>query len=176
VVRFWKAPERLADIQRGVVPDTPGDIAWQPRCRPRRQVCKARLRCGDKTVFVTPNRVDVNVNPKLYAPSANARQTQRDEENGMSVQEIADKIRSRVASAGFDRSVKFDTGADGVIVIDGATISTDDAPADCTIKLSLDDLDSLISGDLNPTMAFMTGKIKVEGDMSVAMALSQLIG
>ncbi|MCV3207228.1 SCP2 sterol-binding domain-containing protein [Mesorhizobium sp. YC-39] len=94
----------------------------------------------------------------------------------MSVQEIADKIRSRVASAGFDRSVKFDTGTDGVIVIDGATISTDDAPADCTIKLSLDDLDSLISGDLNPTMAFMSGKIKVEGDMSVAMALSQLIG
>jgi len=94
----------------------------------------------------------------------------------MSVQDIADKIRSRVESSGFDRSVKFDTGADGVIVIDGATISTADAPTDCTIKLSLDDLDSLIAGDLNPTMAFMTGKIKVEGDMSVAMALSQLIG
>ncbi|MER8698848.1 MULTISPECIES: SCP2 sterol-binding domain-containing protein [unclassified Mesorhizobium] len=94
----------------------------------------------------------------------------------MSVQEIADNIRSRVASAGFDRSVKFDTGSDGVIVIDGADVSTTDAPADCTIKLSLDDLDSLISGDLNPTMAFMSGKIKVEGDMSVAMALNQLIG
>lgn len=94
----------------------------------------------------------------------------------MSVQDIADKIRSRVESSGFDRSVKFDTGADGVIVIDGATISTADAATDCTIKLSLDDLDSLIAGDLNPTMAFMTGKIKVEGDMSVAMALSQFIG
>ena len=93
----------------------------------------------------------------------------------MSVQEIAEKIKSRVASSGFDRSVKFDTGADGVIVIDGTTISTTDGPADCTIKLSLDDLDSLISGDLNPTMAFMTGKIKVTGDMSVAMALSQLL-
>ena len=68
----------------------------------------------------------------------------------MSVQEIADKIRSRVASAGFDRSVKFDTGADGVIVIDGATVSNTDAPTDCTIKLSLDDLESLIAGDLNP--------------------------
>jgi putative sterol carrier protein len=29
---------------------------------------------------------------------------------------------------------------------------------------------------LNPTMAFMTGKIKIEGDMSIAMALSQLVG
>jgi putative sterol carrier protein len=94
----------------------------------------------------------------------------------MSVQEIADKIRSRVESAGFDRSVKFDTGDEGVIVIDGATISTTDAPTDCTIKLSLDDLDSLIAGDLNPTMAFMSGRIKVEGDMTVAMALGQLLG
>ncbi len=94
----------------------------------------------------------------------------------MSVQEIAERIKSRVASAGFEHSVKFDTGSNGVIVIDGSTISTTDAPADCTIKLSLDDLDSLIAGDLNPTMAFMSGKIKIEGDMTVAMALSQLLG
>ena len=93
----------------------------------------------------------------------------------MTVEAIADKMKDKVASAGFDRSVKFDTGKDGVIVIDGATISTTDAPTDCTIKLSLGDLESLISGDLNPTTAFMTGKIKVEGDMSVAMALSQVL-
>lgn len=94
----------------------------------------------------------------------------------MSVQEIAEKMKSRVASAGFEHSVKFDTGSDGVIVIDGATVSNTDAPTDCTVKLSLDDLDSLIAGDLNPTMAFMSGKIKIEGDMTVAMALSQLLG
>ena len=94
----------------------------------------------------------------------------------MGVQETADKLRPQVASAGFDRSVKLDTGADGVIVVDGATVSTTDGPADCTIKLSLDDLESLIAGELNPTMAFMQGKLKVEGDMSVAMQLSQLLG
>ena len=93
----------------------------------------------------------------------------------MGVQEIADKMKSRVERSGFDRSVKFDTGADGVIVIDGATISTTDSETDCTIKLALDDLEDLVSGELNPTMAFMSGKIKVEGDMSVAMALSQLL-
>jgi putative sterol carrier protein len=73
-------------------------------------------------------------------------------------------MRARVEGSGFDRSVKFDTGSDGVIVIDGASISTTDAPADCTIKLSLDDLESLVSGELDPTSAFMTGKIKIEGD------------
>ena len=93
----------------------------------------------------------------------------------MNVQDIAASMKARVESSGFDRSVKFDTGGDGVIVIDAATISTVDAPTDCTIKLSLSDLEDLISGELNPTMAFMTGKIKVEGDMSVAMALSQLL-
>jgi putative sterol carrier protein len=94
----------------------------------------------------------------------------------MAIQDIAEKLKPQVAGAGFDRSVKFDTGADGVLLIDGATVSTTDGPADCTIKLSLDDLESLIAGELNPTMAFMSGKLKIEGDMSVAMALSQLIG
>ena len=94
----------------------------------------------------------------------------------MSIQDVAALMKSKVENAGFDRSVKFDTGADGVIVIDGSTISTTDAPADCTIKLSLEDLEALVAGELNPTMAFMSGKIKVEGDMSVAMALSQFLG
>jgi putative sterol carrier protein len=93
----------------------------------------------------------------------------------MSVEDVVEKIRARVESSGFGRSVKFDTGSDGVIVIDGASISTTDAPTDCTIKLSLDDLEAMISGDLSPTAAFMTGKLSVEGDMSVAMALSQII-
>ncbi len=99
----------------------------------------------------------------------------QEKEPFMGVQDIAEKIRAQVEAGGFDRSVKFDTGADGVIVIDGSTISTADGPADCTIKLSLDDLESLVAGDLNPTMAFMSGKLKIEGDMSVAMALNQLL-
>jgi putative sterol carrier protein len=93
----------------------------------------------------------------------------------MGVQEIAEQLRPRVESSDFDKSVKFDTGGDGVIVINGATISTTDAPADCTISLSLENLEALIAGDLSPTMAFMTGKIKVDGDMTIAMALSKLL-
>ncbi|PSJ63359.1 SCP2 sterol-binding domain-containing protein [Kumtagia ephedrae] len=93
----------------------------------------------------------------------------------MGVQQIVEQLRPRVESSDFGKSVKFDTGGDGVIVIDGTTISTADAPTDCTISLTLDDLEALLSGDLSPTMAFMTGRIKVQGDMSVAMALSQLL-
>lgn len=93
----------------------------------------------------------------------------------MSMEAIAEKMRSRVESSGFDRSVKFDCGSDGVIVIDGQTISTTDAPADCTISLSKEDLEAMIAGDLNPTAAFMQGKIRVDGDMSVAMQLTQVL-
>lgn len=93
----------------------------------------------------------------------------------MSIETIAEQMKPRVEESGFDRSVKFDTGSDGVIVIDGTSISTTDAPADCTIRLSLDDLESLVAGELNPTMAFMQGKLKIEGDMSIAMALSQVL-
>lgn len=67
----------------------------------------------------------------------------------MSIQDIADRLKPQVASAGFDRSVKLDTGADGVLLIDGATVSTEDGPADCTIALTLDDLESMIAGELD---------------------------
>lgn len=93
----------------------------------------------------------------------------------MSLDAIADKIRQRVAGSGFDKSVKFDLGSDGVIVVDGQNVSTDDAGADCTISMSREDFESLIAGELNPTMAFMSGKLKVTGDMSIAMQLSQVI-
>jgi putative sterol carrier protein len=93
----------------------------------------------------------------------------------MGVQEIAEQLRPRVEGSDFDKSVKFDTGGDGVILINGKSVSTTDGPADCTISLSLEDLEALLSGDLSPTMAFMTGKIKVGGDMTIAMALSQLL-
>lgn len=93
----------------------------------------------------------------------------------MTLDTIAAKIAERAASSGFDRSVKFDLKGAGVILIDGANVSTTDGPADCTITMSMDDFQDLIAGDLNPTMAFMTGKLKVDGDMSVAMQLSQIM-
>jgi hypothetical protein len=47
--------------------------------------------------------------------------------------------------------------------------------AKCTIAIKDADLLALVNGTLSPGMAFMTGKIKVQGDYGLAMKLSQVI-
>ena len=98
----------------------------------------------------------------------------------MSLESATAAVRDKVSTAsGFDASVKFDFGDEGCIVIDGkadpATVSNEDAEVDCTIGMNLDDFEQMLSGDLDPTTAFMMGKLKVSGDMSVAMRLSSVI-
>lgn len=77
-------------------------------------------------------------------------------------------------SGGIDKSVKFDFGDDGHVFANGTTAEIADKDADCTISVSKEDFISLASGSLDPMMAFMSGKLKVAGDMSVAMGLQSL--
>ena len=75
-------------------------------------------------------------------------------------------------------TIKFQLDENSVF-IDGTgeknVISSEDKEADCTITMSVDTLLKLKSGDLNPMMAVMTGKIKIKGDMGMAMKLQSLL-
>lgn len=68
---------------------------------------------------------------------------------------------------------------DQPIFIDGTgdsnVVSQDDNDAECTIITSVETLEKLKSGDLNPMMAVMGGKVKIKGDMGLAMKLQSLI-
>lgn len=48
--------------------------------------------------------------------------------------------------------------------------------ATCTITMSNSDFSDMIDGSLNPQMAFMTGKLKVSGDMGQAIKLGNILG
>lgn len=93
----------------------------------------------------------------------------------MGLDEIAGLLRKGLERKPLSDSIKFDCGSDGQLVLSGDQAMLQDIPADCTISLSLPNLERLIKGKLNPMMAFATGKLKVAGDMTVAMKLSQLL-
>jgi putative sterol carrier protein len=98
----------------------------------------------------------------------------------MSLATMTEAIRSKVgADSGLEATLKFDMGADGVIVIDAAsipnTVSNDNVDTDCTVGISLENLQAMLDGDLEPASGFMAGKLKVSGDMGVAMRLQRVI-
>jgi putative sterol carrier protein len=98
----------------------------------------------------------------------------------MNLEECTQAIRTKVGSdSGLDATLKFDCGDDGVIVIDGKStpnsVSNNNVDADCTVGITLDNLNAMLTGDLEPATGFMAGKLKVSGDMSVAMRLQRVI-
>ena len=101
-------------------------------------------------------------------------------DSAMDLQACTEALRTKVgASSGLNATLKFDCGADGVVVIDGKsapnTVSNTDAETDCTVAITLDNLGALVSGELEPATGFMMGKFKVSGDMSVAMKLQRVV-
>ena len=93
---------------------------------------------------------------------------------------ITQKIAAAVGeNSGLGKIVKFDFGDIGKILINAATVpnsvTNDDGDADTTIQISIDDLKAMAAGTLDPMMAFMMGKMKIQGDMSVAQKLAPLL-
>ncbi|WP_421702259.1 SCP2 sterol-binding domain-containing protein [Aliiroseovarius sp.] len=93
----------------------------------------------------------------------------------MTLTTIADGINANLPKGGFEGSLKFDCGADGVIVLADGAASTTDQDTDCTIRLSTDNLTKLLTGKLNPMTSVMMGKLKVSGNAGVAMKLGALL-
>lgn len=99
----------------------------------------------------------------------------------MSLAAVTSAMQERIGEAsGLDATVKFDFGADGCLYLDGASepyaVSNEDTDADCIVSMSLDDFKEMAAGELDPTTAFMMGKLKVTGDMGVAMKLAAVLG
>lgn len=68
--------------------------------------------------------------------------------------------------------------AGGVWIVDlinGEVREGEDPNAKCTVTVKDEDFLQVISGKLNTQMAFMSGKLKIGGDMSLAMKLGEIL-
>ncbi len=76
---------------------------------------------------------------------------------------------------GFDGTAKFDITGEGCIMVDENGVRIGDDEADVTMIASAETFRGIIEGDVNPTTAFMTGKLKIEGNMGMAMKLGSAL-
>jgi putative sterol carrier protein len=96
-------------------------------------------------------------------------------------QEFFDALPSRVSPdriEGMNNTYVFDIEGAGtwtVKVADGAVTVTDGAEdADCTFSATEETFEKIASGEQNATTAYMTGKLKIKGDMGAAMKLQKI--
>lgn len=84
----------------------------------------------------------------------------------------AEALKNRIGDNTIAGSVKINVGDEGALRVDENGVSIDDADADCTLTADLETFRGMMDGSTDPTSAFMSGQLTVDGDMGVAMQLS----
>ncbi len=94
---------------------------------------------------------------------------------------MSDVITQAVATlnekmtSGFDGTAKFNIDGEGTIIIDSDGARAGDDDAEVTLTAAADTFKAIMDGEQNPTSAFMTGKLTVDGDMGAAMRLAAIL-
>jgi putative sterol carrier protein len=97
------------------------------------------------------------------------------------VQQIISQMGGAIGpNSGLGGTLRFDFGNDGSVFIDGKsspnTVTDGNGKsADCTISVSLETFEKMVKGELDATSAFMQGKLRVAGDMGLAMKLGPIL-
>lgn len=84
-------------------------------------------------------------------------------------------LNAKMESAGFAGTAKFEIADEGSIVVDGNGARVSDEAADVTLSADAETFQSMLEGDTDPTSAFMSGKLAVDGDMGMAMRLAAVL-
>lgn len=97
----------------------------------------------------------------------------------MTLDEITQHMRTKVGdNAGLGSTVKFDFGGEGVVYLDDSVkppvIDNTDRAAACTFTVAKDDFVEIARGEMDATMAYMSGKLRVD-DIATAMKVGQLL-
>lgn len=84
-------------------------------------------------------------------------------------------LNEKLGGEGFDGTAKFVIEEEGAIVIDANGARAGDDETDVTLTANRDTFESILAGDLDPTAAFMSGRLSVDGDMGMAMKLGGVL-
>lgn len=91
------------------------------------------------------------------------------------LEKAAAELTGKIASAGFDGTAKFAIPGEGAIMMDASGARVGDEDADVTLSADAETFQAIFEGEMNPTSAFMTGKLTVDGDMGMAMTLASVL-
>lgn len=88
------------------------------------------------------------------------------------------ELDEKAKGSDLDQTVKYVVQDQGAILVDseGARVVDLDTDADLTLTAEADTFKALESGEENPQIAFMTGKLQLDGDMGLAMRLDSILG
>ena len=92
------------------------------------------------------------------------------------IEQAVVKLNEKLAGSGFDGTAKFVIEGEGAIMLDADGARAGDEEADVTMTADADTFQDILSGELNPTTAFMTQKLSIDGDMGAAMRLAPALG
>ena len=92
------------------------------------------------------------------------------------LQGILEELKPRLEEASFDGSAKLAIEDEGAIVFTSDSAEISDADADVTMSTDADTVRAMFNKELDPTAAFMSGKLAIDGDMGLAMQLAAVLG
>ena len=81
-------------------------------------------------------------------------------------------LNRKLGHVGFDGVAKFLITDKGSVIIDGNGARISDADADVTLSASAEVFQAIMEGDQNPSTAFITGALSIDGDMGIALKLA----
>ena len=92
------------------------------------------------------------------------------------IEKAVSALNEKLGEGAFDGTAKFVIDGEGSIMLDSDGARAGDDDADVTMTADAETFEEILSGALNPTAAFMSGKLAVDGDMGAAMRLAPALG
>ena len=92
------------------------------------------------------------------------------------IEQAVAALNEKMGGGGFDGTAKMVIEGEGALMIDANGARAADEEAEVTMTADADTFREILSGELNPTSAFMSGKLSVDGDMGLAMKLGSVLG